>query len=127
MDVSYKNNVKTGKATITLKGIGKYNGTKTITFKIVPKKVTSLKVTSKKTKTAVVTYKKATGASGYQLSYKTSKKGKYKVAGYTTKTTKTITKLKHNQTIYVRVRAYKTINGKKYYGSYSTVVSKKVK
>ncbi|MDO5293709.1 MAG: fibronectin type III domain-containing protein [bacterium] len=125
--VSYRNNVKTGKATITIKGKGNYTGTKKVTFKIVPKKVGSLKVASKKTKTATVTYKKVTGASGYQISYKTSKNGKYKVAGYTTKTSKTITKLSKKKTIYVRVRAYKTINGKKYYGSYSSVKSVRVR
>ncbi|MDO5519941.1 MAG: fibronectin type III domain-containing protein [bacterium] len=125
--VSYKNNVKTGKATITIKGKGKYTGTKKVYFNIVPKKVGSIKVSSKKSRTATVSYKKVTGASGYQISYKTSKKGKYKVAGYTTKTSKTITKLSKKKTIYVRVRAYKTINGKKVYGSYSTVKSVKVK
>ncbi|MBS6560867.1 MAG: hypothetical protein KH355_11395 [Clostridiales bacterium] len=32
--VSYKNNIKTGKATVIIKGKGKYTGTKTITFRI---------------------------------------------------------------------------------------------
>lgn len=125
--VSYKNNSKTGKATVTIKGKGKYTGTKTVSFKIVPKKVANLKASTKKVKTVTLAYKKDTGASGYEISYKTSKNGKYKVAGYTSKTSYTITKLNSKKTVYIRVRAYKTIDHKKVYGGYSTVKSIKVK
>jgi hypothetical protein len=34
--VPYKNNSKIGKATVTVTGEGKYEGTKTISFNIVP-------------------------------------------------------------------------------------------
>ncbi len=34
--VSYKNNINTGKASITITGVGKYQGSKTVTFKITP-------------------------------------------------------------------------------------------
>ena len=40
---------------------------------------------------------------------------------------KTITGLKKNTTYYVKVRAYKKINGKKVYGSYSGVKTIKTK
>ena len=38
--VNYQNNVKKGKATITIKGKGNYGGTKKYTFKINPKTIT---------------------------------------------------------------------------------------
>ena len=67
---------------------------------------------------------------GYQIQYSTSKKftspKSTTVSGYS-KTSKKITGLKSKKTYYVRVRTYKTVNGKKIYGSYSSVKSVKVK
>ncbi len=39
LEDTYKNNVKTGRATVKIKGIGKYCGTKTVGFKIDSKKI----------------------------------------------------------------------------------------
>lgn len=75
-----------------------------------------------------IKYKKISGASGYRIYIRTGKKGKYKrVKQYTSgkKVSYTSKKLKRKKTYYVKVRAYKTINGKKYFGSYSK--AKKVK
>ncbi len=36
---SYKNNIKNGTASVTIRGLGKYSGTKTVKFKIVKKKL----------------------------------------------------------------------------------------
>lgn len=75
-----------------------------------------------------VTYKKTTGASGYQIAYSTNQNSGYKYVNLNNKTVKkTINKLVSGKKYYVRVRAYRTINGKKYYGNYSTVKSVKVK
>ncbi|MDO5521850.1 MAG: NEAT domain-containing protein [bacterium] len=126
--VKYSNNKATGKATITITGKGNFTGTKKVTFNIVPKKPVISKAVSSKTKSATVTVKKVTGATGYQISYATSKNGTYKAAGTTTtKTSYTVKGLKKNKTVYVKVRAYKVINGKKVYGSYSAVKAVKVK
>jgi hypothetical protein len=122
--VSYKNNIKTGKATITIKGKGKYSGTLTKTFNISPKKQTVSSVKSAKTKTVTVTWKKDTQASGYELVYSTSSKfsGAKKVTVSKNSTvTKTLSSLTKGKTYYVKVRSYKTISGKKYYGAYSAV------
>ena len=35
--VGYSNNIKTGNAALTIRGTGKYGGTKTVKFKILPK------------------------------------------------------------------------------------------
>jgi hypothetical protein len=128
--VSYKNNTKTGKATVTITGKGKYSGTKTVTYIIVPKKATVSSAKSSKTKTVTVKWKKDSQATGYELIYSTNSKFKSakKVAIAKNSTvTKTITKLTKGKTYYVKVRAYKTISGKKYYGAYSAVKSVKCK
>lgn len=125
--VTYKNNKLPGKATIIIKGKEKFTGSKTITFHIVPKKVTSLRAKSTKTKTATVSWKKATGASGYHIVYSTKKTGGYKTVKTTSKNSVTITKLKKNKTYYVKVRAYKIIKGKKVYASYCSPKAVKVK
>lgn len=39
----------------------------------------------------------------------------------------TVSKLKSKSTLYVKVRAYKTVSGKTIYGAYSTTVKVKVK
>lgn len=70
-----------------------------------------------------VTIKKVKGATKYQIKYSTSKKFKKKSTKTTTskKTTKTIKKLKKNKKYYIKVRAYRKVNGKKYYGKWSKV------
>lgn len=75
---------------------------------------------SKKVK---LTLKKVSGAKGYEIRYSTNKKFKKSVKKVTsTKTTKTITKLKKGKTYYIKVRAYKLDSaGKKVYGKYSKV------
>ncbi|MBR1663767.1 MAG: hypothetical protein IJ696_05515 [Ruminococcus sp.] len=130
--VTFTNCKNIGKATVTVTGIGKYRGTLTKTFKIVPKKTTIKKVTSPKTKQLKVTYKKNANATGYQITYSTSKKFTKKTTKNTTvksATTlnKTIKKLKKGKTYYVKVRAYKTVGSTKYYGAYSAVKKVKVK
>lgn len=88
----------------------------------------SVTVKSSKTRTATVTWKAVSGASGYDVYYGTSKA---KVTSTVKKGTKartvTKTKLTKNKTYYFRVRAYKVINGKKVYTAYSSVKSVKVK
>ena len=129
--VSYKNNKTIGTATITIKGKGSYGGTITKTFKIVPKNTTLKTVTSPKNKQLKATWAKNTTATGYQIQYSTSSKftsgNKTKTISKNSTTSATITKLTKGKTYYVRVRAYKTVSGKKVYGAYSTVKKVKIK
>lgn len=87
----------------------------------------TVKKTTAGTKKIKVTWKKLNSAKGYEISYalKSNFKGAKKVT--TTKTKKTLTKLKSGKKYYVRVRAYKNVNGKKVYTKYSTILSVKVK
>ncbi|MCD8010322.1 MAG: metallophosphoesterase [Lachnospiraceae bacterium] len=119
----------TGKTTITVTAAATASyskATKKITLKVVPKKQT-VSVKSTKTKQIKVTWTKDTKASGYEIVYATNKsftKNITKVIIKTNKTTsKTIKNLKKGQKYYVKVRAYTTINGKRAYGSYSTIKS----
>lgn len=120
-----------GKYTVTVTFKGNYSGTKKLTFEIIPAKVTLSKVSAGK-KQLTATWKTISGITGYEVAYSTSKK-------FTKKTTKTVTikkaktkkttikKLTKGKNYYVKVRAYKTVDGKKIYGAYSAVKNVKVK
>lgn len=95
-----------------------------------PKK-TSIKKLSKGKKKFTVTWSKISGVKGYQIQYSTDKKFKKNNKSVTVtkqKTTKaTVKNLKSKKKYYVRVRTYKTVNGKKVYSSWSKVKSVKTK
>ncbi|MCC8106685.1 MAG: Ig-like domain-containing protein [Clostridiales bacterium] len=125
--VSYSDNKNVGTATVTVKGEGNYSGTVKKTFTIVPK-ATSITRLKAKSKGFTVTWKlQKTQTTGYQLQYSTSKSFSSKTTRtYSNKTkTKMLTKLKKKTTYYVRIRTYKTVSGKKYYSSWSSI--KKIK
>ena len=128
--VTYKNNKNVGKASVTIVGKGNYSGTKTLTFNINPKS-TSVKTLKKGKKQIKVTWKKAASqVSGYQIKYASDKrftKSKTITVSGIGKTAKTIKKLSSNKQYYVKIRTYKTVDGKKYYSSWSKVKSVKTK
>lgn len=90
------------------------------------KKPAKATVAAKK-KSVKVTIKKVKDAKGYEVQYSTSKKFTKKTTktSKTSKTTYTVKKLKGKKVYYVRVRAYKVVDGKKVYSKWTTV--KKVK
>ena len=96
-------------------------------IKVVPKlkapKWSKVKV---KKKSIYIKWKKVSGAKGYQIAYRKMGPNKYKYIK-TTKTSKTIKKLKSKKYHQVKVRAYKTVSGKKVYGPWSKVKKKKIK
>ncbi|MCR5143582.1 MAG: CotH kinase family protein [Ruminococcus sp.] len=123
--IAYTNSKNCGKATYTVTGIGDYVGTVSGSFIIKPAKMQLSKVTKPKSKTIKAVWKKAGGkVSGYNVQIalnKTFTKGKKNY--YIKKgdaVSKTITKLK-KKTYYVRVRAYKKVGTKNYFGAYSNV------
>nr|MBQ8252065.1 Ig-like domain-containing protein [Lachnospiraceae bacterium] len=77
-----------------------------------------------------VTWKKTANASGYEIYRATKKSGKYKKIA-TIKKAKTVSfvnkSLKKKKTYYYKIRAYRMVDGKKIYGSYSKIVSAKAK
>lgn len=120
--VTWKNNknVGTASATVTLKG--KYAGTITKTFKIVPK-ATALSGVSALSKGFKVNWRAQTAqTTGYQVQYSVNKNFKSPVtktvASCKTRTL-TVKKLSAGKRYYVRIRTYRTAGGKKYYSAWS--------
>ena len=125
--VKYSNNKAIGKATVTITGKGKYTGVIKKTFKIVPTKQVITSVTAK-TKAFAVKWTKDLNVDGYQIKYSTKSDfsgGKSVYVKKNTTVSKTFTGLTAKKTYYVKVRSYKTVNGTKYYSSWSS--AKKVK
>ena len=125
--VKYSNNKAIGKATVTITGKGKYTGVIKKTFKIVPMKQVITSVTAK-TKAFAVKWTKDLNVDGYQIKYSTKSDfsgGKSVYVKKNTTVSKTFTGLTAKKTYYVKVRSYKTVNGTKYYSSWSS--AKKVK
>ena len=112
--------------------LGKKEGaaSKVVSAKPVPAKAAISSVKNSASKTAKITWEKVSGASGYEIYRATSKNGQYKKVT-TIKKGGTVsyknTKLKKGKTYYYKVRAYRTVNGKKVYGAYSSVKSVKIK
>lgn len=129
--VSYDSNKNVGKGTIKITGIGKYTGSKTVTFQIVPKNTSISKLTAKSKGFKVTWKKQTTQTTGYQIQYSTSsqfKNAKTVTISKNKTTSRTVTKLSKKKKYYVRIRTYKTINKTKYYSSWSkakTVTTKK--
>ena len=73
------------------------------------------------------TWKKLTNISGYQIQYAPNKKFKKAKRKTVKSTSVTIKKLKKKKTYFVRVRAYKLVDGKKVYGKWSAVKKVKIK
>lgn len=87
-------------------------------------------LSSTKAKQIKIKWSKLNLGTGYEVYQSTSKNGKYKkIAKITNYKTTSYTKksLTSKKTYYYKVRAYKTINGKKVYGKYSSIKSKKAK
>lgn len=124
----------TGKATITVTAseTSKYKkATKKVTIIVKPKKMAAPTVKSSSKKKVTVTWKKDTRATGYDIQYSTSSsfKSGNKITSVSKNGTikKTLSNLKSGKTYYVRIRAYKTIDGKKVAGAWSGKKSMKVK
>lgn len=107
--VAYSNNKNVGVGTATVQGIGDYVGQKSVSFQICPQKNKISKLRNTAGCKIVVNFKKAAGATGYEISYATNKKFKSAKKKTSKKTTYTLKKLKKGKTYYVRVRSYKKV------------------
>ena len=97
--------------------------------KAVPKKAVIAKATAGDGK-VTLNWNKVNGASGYRIYYKTSEDGEWHYVtqiGKGSTTSYTDTGLKSGQTYYYTMRAYRTVNGEKIFGSYSDWKTVKVK
>lgn len=71
-----------------------------------------------------VKYGSVSDATGYQVAYKKVGSASWKHASVTSSTTKTLTGLSCGSKYAVKVRAYKTVDGKRTYGNYSKIMYK---
>ena len=121
---------KVGTYSVKITFKGNYSGSKTVKFKIKPKATTLKSLTASKKAITVKWTKKTTQTTGYQIRYSTSSSfSSYKtvtISSYKT-TSKKITGLKSKKKYYVKIRTYKTVNGTKYYSSWSSIKSIKTK
>lgn len=124
-EIEYRNNVNVGKATVVIYGLGDYSGSKKAYFIIKPAKM-KWKSAKAKGDSAVLKWKKQSRVDGYEV-YRSKKKASgYKRLGTVDKDVTSCTNPRLSKgTYYYKVRSFVEIDGKKYYGAYSSV--KKVK
>lgn len=106
------------------------NYSKTASAKPYLSAAAGVKAKNSSKKTAKVTWKKVSGASGYVIYRATKSKGKYKAVKTVTKgsTLKYYNKkLKKKKKYFYKVRAYRKVSGKKVYAGYSKAASVKIK
>ena len=121
--ISYGTNKNTGKGYVKITGKGNYTGTITKYFFIIPK-TPSVSISAGRGSISITA--KSTGVSGYEIFYSTSRNGKYKTIR-TSNSKRTISKLTRRKNYYIKVRAYKIIDGKRVYSNFSSVRVIKVK
>lgn len=130
--VKYTSNKNIGKAEVTVTGIGIYSGSAVKSFNIVKPSVpaTDVKKLVKRVKGFTVKWDVKSGISGYQIQYSTNKSFKNaKIITVNKKAAKSkaVKRLKKKKVYYVRIRAYKTVNKKKFYSNWSKYKSVKTK
>lgn len=126
---AYANNKAVGTATVTVTGMGNFTGSRTLSFRILPKATAISRLAAGKGK-VTVSWKKISGVTGYQVAY--SLKSSFssqvkKTAKGATKKSLVVNGLKSRKTYYFRIRTYKTVNGKTYYSPWSKAKKVRVK
>ena len=105
-------------------------GTTSMTLNVIPNKATISKITKKSANSMSVYIKRDKTVTGYQIIYskdpKFKKGNKVLTVKNNTKTINTIKNLSKKSKYYVKVRNYKTVNKKNYYGNWSNVKSIKL-
>jgi hypothetical protein len=128
---TYGPNKKIGKGTMSITGIGGYEGTATVNFKIVPSKDKVKKLTAghKSIKVSWTHVSSKEHVTKYQLRYRVKGAKAWKTKTFSAKTAKaSIKKLKKGKAYQVEVRSYKTVKSHKYIAEWSAPkTSKKVK
>ena len=121
--VSYSNNKNIGTAKILIKGIGEYEGEKTVTFNIIPPKVTNLKSSKKTYNSITLSWDKIDNVTGYKVyryDVKTESYKLIKTISNASTTSYTNSKLTSATKYLYKVRSYKIVNNKTHNGDYSS-------
>lgn len=120
--ISYGNHKDIGTQTLTIKGTNDFSGTRQLRYKILPAQA-KIKKASISGKKLTITYGKVSGTTTYQIALR---QGSHAWKTYSVKgTAKQIQPVLTTQKYQVKVRAYKKVSGKNYYGNWSKIVSVK--
>lgn len=127
--LEYSNNKNIGTAYVKVIGLGNYSDSKTLSFKILPKKKGALTVKSAKKSQASVSWAKDNAVSGYYIQYSkdSSFRDGVKKVSVNKKNATTTKGLQSKRTYYVRVASYKKVGGKTYVGKYSAAKKIRIK
>lgn len=132
--LKYSGGKYVGNYTVTVTLKGKYSGTKTLNYSVVPKGTDISKLTAGKKRFTVKWAKQTAQTTGYEIQYsqKSSMSGAKTVTVAENKSTSaTVKNLKSGKKYYVRIRTYKTVkvNGKsvRLYSSWSGIRKIKTK
>lgn len=123
--VTYSKNNAPGRATVKITGIGNFAGSVSKTFIISPQKVNSVSIAKNSATTATLSWGKVDKVSGYEILKYDSNKNSFVHAVYASadSTSYKFTKLQNSALHSYVVKAYKTIDGDKYFGEQSDAVS----
>lgn len=88
-----------------------------------PGKPANVKAVSSSTTSVTVSWDAVKGANGYEVWRGTSETGTFSKTGAVTETSRRCPGLSTGKIYYFKVRAYKEVDGTKYYGNFSDVVS----
>lgn len=118
----YKNNLKTGTASVVVAGKGNYTSTKTIPFAIRPCNVETITTTGASSTTVSLSWKGEGIVTGYEI-YRSIDGGKWQLVGGTKGTTYTDAKLSADTSYSYKIRSYVVEENETYYGEFSPVVN----
>ena len=104
-----------------VKYYGSFSSVVCMTTKVA--KPENVKAVSASATSVKITWDAVSGATGYQVCRATSENGSYSILGYYTTTSKISKSLTTGTKYFYKVRAYKEVNGEKYFGAYADVVS----
>ncbi len=124
--LKYKDNKNLGTASIIINGKGRFGGSITVKFNIVPKRPSNIKAKKRTDNYITLKWPKIGTATGYQIYRATSPNGTYKkIKQFSKNSTITYknTGLTGGQRYYYKIRTFIKSNGKTYFSDYSPVAA----
>ena len=115
------------RAFVTVNGTKHYSPYSAVVDAVTLPGTPTVKIASSTSTSVTLSWNKVSGATGYETYRSTSANGTFSKMGDVTTTSRKCPGLTTGKTYYFKVRAFVEINGVRYYGNYSSVVSKQVK
>lgn len=115
------------RAFVTVNGTKHYGKYSSVISGVTLLSTPTVKIASSTSTSVTLSWNAVSGATGYEAYRATSANGTYSKMGDVFTTSRKCPGLTTGKTYYFKVRAFVEIDGVRYYGNYSTVVSKQVK